>query len=267
MPIIQVGFHTEETVMATRLACVIYAALAISPIFADGPPSKWSRTLPDGTTVELLGVCDPVTREWWTPDGKPIAEPICDVRDEGQTDNRRRQRAFAVRVLGPDINPTVEFLHDPYSGGLGGSARKGGKEVPGVEMQSLDFPKGMSKTDVALKVAATPWVTKAGYRYGYAQEKPSDGRNVAFTLPRVTEKGTAIVVIHDFLGQDARVVASRKDGKQIGSNGSHSTQAAFCVHDIEFFAAKPEDLERIELQVRPIETVEFKDVPLDAPKP
>jgi hypothetical protein len=75
------------------------------------------------------------------------------------------------------------------------------------------------------------------------------------------------VVVHDCLGQDARVVAFLKGGKQISSNSSDSAGRALCVHDIGFYVPKPEDIERIELHVRPIETVEFKDVPLVAPKP
>jgi hypothetical protein len=46
-----------------------------------------------------------------------------------------------------------------------------------------------------------------------------------------------------------------------------STQKAFWAHDVEFKGVKPDAIERFELQVRPFEAVEFRDVPLEAPTP
>ena len=91
----------------------------------------------------------------------------------------------------------------------------------------------------------------------------SGGRSVSFSQPRATEKGFAIVVVEDYLGRDCRVRALDRSGRSLGSNGSDATQKAFTSHDIEFFGVKPEGIGRVELQVRPLEGVEFKDVALD----
>jgi hypothetical protein len=242
-------------------------AFFLLPIVNDDPPkSKWVRSLPYGVTVELLGICDPASGEWWTPDGTALAEPICRIFDFG-ADRNMRQRGFAVRVKGPDINATVQWIFDPYSGGQGGSAVKDGEMLPGVRWQITGFPTNLHRASVSLKVAGTPWVTAATYRYSFVPDVVSKERTVSFCQPRVTEKGISMVVVEDHVGFDAQLLAFGKDGKALSSTGSTGANRIFCVHDQEFRVDKLEKIERFELQVRPIEAVEFKNVPLDAPKP
>jgi hypothetical protein len=146
-----------------NLSFALLALLLIPSSHAEDGPTKgkWVRNLPDGVTVELLGICDPGTKAWWTPDGTALAEPICNIFDFGVSGGGKRQRGFAVRVLGPDINATVQWVFDPYSGGQGGSAVKDGEQLRGVRWEITEFPAKTTQTSVKLKVAATPWVTAA----------------------------------------------------------------------------------------------------------
>jgi hypothetical protein len=90
---------------------------------------------------------------------------------------------------------------------------------------------------------------------------------VSFCQPRATGKGISMVAVEDYVGFDTQLLAFGKDGKALSSTGSRSPTKSFCVHDQEFRVEKLEQIDRFELQVRPIEEVEFKDVPLEAPKP
>jgi hypothetical protein len=229
----------------------------------DQAKSAWLRNLPGGVTVELLGVCDPLAEppKWWTPDGKPLAEPVIDTFGIVLDDVRRRHRIFVVRVLG-DLNPTVAWDHGD-GGGQGGSSMKNREQLRGVVYALMEVPLNAKRKTVRLKVAATPWVTVATYRPQGPYDTPSGGPSVSFSQPRATEKGFAIVVVEDYLGRDCRIRAFDRSGRSLGSNESDATQKAFTSHDIEFFGVKPEGIGRVELQVRPLEEVEFKDVALD----
>jgi hypothetical protein len=63
-----------------------------------------------------------------------------------------------------------------------------------------------------LKVAATPWVTVASRPQMGPVDAKSKARSVSFSQPRATEKGTAIVVVEDYLDHDTRIMAFDRAG-------------------------------------------------------
>ena len=146
---------------------------------------------------------------------------------------------------------------------MSGSSVKKREQVRGVVYALKEVPLNEKRKTLNLRVAATPWVTEATYRPEGLYTIPSDGRSVSFSRPRATEKGFAMVVVEDFLGRDARVRAFDRLGNGVGATGDNDTQKAFTAHDNEFFRVKPAEIGHVELQVRPLEAVEFKDVALD----
>jgi hypothetical protein len=253
---------------------VRFARLFLAPflqparVCADGQASSaWVRKLPGDVNVELLGVCDPLAEpaKWWMPDCKPLAEPIIDTLGIVPADFRRRHRIFVVRVRG-DLNPTVAWDHGD-GGGQSGSSMKNREQLPGVIYALMAVPPDAKIKAVRLKVAATPWVTVATYRPQGSYDTPSGDRSVSFGRPRATEKRFAVVVVEDYVGRDTSVNAFDRTGKRLSSRGDNQTQKAFTLHDIEYFGVKPEEIGRVELQVRPLEAVEFKDVALDPTGP
>jgi hypothetical protein len=253
---------------------MIHPKLALITLFllttvkADDPPkSKWIRQLPDGVTVELLGICDPATKEWWTPDGQALADAPTETFATDASDPQRQARVFVVRVQGV-LNSSVAWEFDDNTSGGSGSALKNGDIPIGLNRSLMVFSKPLKSKTRRMKVAGTPWATVANYWFGYGTDNPSKERSVVFSTPRATEKGTAIVAIHDYLGMEYRVEAFDKARKSLSSNVGISSMRAFCVYDAEY-DHRPEAIERYELQVRALESVEFKDVPLvsAAPKP
>jgi hypothetical protein len=247
------------------------AVLPVSPGAGEPPreKSKWMRNLPAGVTVELIGICDPDATPpvWWTPDGRSLAQPVCKVVSLGGVSRSgQRQRAFAVQVIGPDINPTFDWLFDPNSGGSSGSAVDDKSEpLKGMCWAMAEFPSDRGKTSLKLNIAATPWITQAIYPRQAPPEARIDERCVTFSQPRATEKGTAVVVVDNFLDVDTRVRAFDRAGQNVGSRGNIDKQKAFRVHDIEF-DEKSDEIKRYEFQARPLEKVVFENVPLDAPR-
>ncbi len=74
-----------------------------------------------------------------------------------------------------------------------------------------------------------------------------------------------MVVVDDYLDCDTRVLAFNRAGQELSSRLNISKQKAFRVRDIEFRVPKTDTIMRYEFQVRPLEAVEFTNVPLDVP--
>jgi hypothetical protein len=261
-----------------RLAPLLLTVLVILPTRADAPrrdvpaESRWVRKLPSGVTVELLGMSDPEAKPslWWTPDGKLIATPINNVGGISRSKGDDQVRHFAVRVEGPsndELDPIWDF--GQYSGGRSGTGEKDGEPVRGVDFAVVALPRDAASWTIRLVVAAGRWVTDATRTSDGRVQSRIEGRSVIFTKPRAIERGTAIVVAEDYPDQrDVKVVAFNRDGRQRSSSlpGRGWEAKAFRVHDATLIGIKPYQVDRYELQSRPIETVEFRDVPLAAPK-
>jgi hypothetical protein len=257
----------------------LLAALALLPAQAEMPrasvpaESEWVRELPGGVTVELLGVSDPEVDPdvWWTPDGKSLAAPVTNATSDGRTKAAAQVRAFTVRVRGPsDDDLDVHWDFGRYFGGRSGTGTRDGRPVRGVEFAVVELPADAATWTIRLEVAAARWVTAATRTSdGQGQPRP-EGRSVIFTQPHAISEGTAIVVVEDYPDrQDARVVALDRDGRPLASSftGRGMQTKDFRVHDASLRGIKPDEVERYALQFRPIEAVEFRDVPLAAPKP
>jgi hypothetical protein len=261
-----------------RLAPLSLAVLVILPAQAQAPrprgpaESRWVRQLAGGVTVELLGMTNPEVKPavWWTPDGKPLIAPIDNPAGIARTGGNEQARQFAVRVEGPTNDELDVFWHfGQYIGGRSGSGEKDGRQVRGVDFTEVALPRDAASWTIRLHFAAGRWVTDATRTPDGLVKSRIEGRSVIFTPPHAIERGTAIVVAEDYPGErDVRVVAFDREGRQRSTSGFGPgwRAKAFRVHDASLIGIKPDQVNRYEMQSRPIETVEFRDVPLTAPE-
>jgi hypothetical protein len=233
--------------------------------------SKWRRQLPSGVIVELLGMSDPQVKPvaWWTPEGKPLAMSVT-KSSFGPPSSGQQSRNFALRVDGPNKDDfDVIWDFGKYYGAESGNAILNGDPVPGVDYAVVNLPSKATSWTIKLTVAAAGWVTDATRTSNGEVKLKEEGRSVIFSPPHAIERGTAVVVAEDFPGQrDVLVVAFDKAGKRRSASGTHGGwySKAFRLHDATLMGIKPDEIGRIELQSRPYETIEFKDVPLAAPQ-
>jgi hypothetical protein len=71
---------------------------------ADIAPSKWKATLPNGTTVEFIGICENPSagKQWWGPDGSPIDyAPYANIEPYGNHRSDRKIYEIAWRIKRP----------------------------------------------------------------------------------------------------------------------------------------------------------------------
>ena len=236
----------------------------------DRADSKWFRKLPGDVTVELIGIADPEAKPavWWTPEGKPLVAPINNVAI-GRTKADQQVRTFALRVEGPSIRDR-EVLWDfgKFFGGEEGNGLVDGEPVHGVEFATVGMPTNAASWTIRLEVAAGRWVTDATRTSNGEVKVINEERSVIFSPPHAIDRGTAVVVAEDFPVRDVRVVAFDKGGKQRSVSYSRGGwySKAFRLHDASLIGIKLEEIDRIELQSRPLEKVEFRDVPLAVPQ-
>jgi len=143
---------------------------------AAAPRSAVKATLPDGTIVELLGVCDypPEDRLWWKPNGLPAAPPYdgtkLSILSSMEADMRPVE--LALKLTGAASEPGWEAgvrRVDRQRVWRTGRPNRGGQYLRNVQSFGTMVKRGRKVTDLALDLAAGPWTT----RIRKAPEAPS----------------------------------------------------------------------------------------------
>ena len=97
---------------------------------------SWRTRLPNGVTVELLGVAEHPSknRSWWQPDGSPLAERPYDRLGAAVVVNKKEMaREFAVRLSNaPCKRVSVQWRIDPSSASSVANPSRLGESVPHV---------------------------------------------------------------------------------------------------------------------------------------
>ena len=221
----------------------------------------FTATLPNGVTVELVGVCkyDGESKGWLKPDGTVFTPDLyVQRREEYKGQNRL---AFVVKLNTEDFNLEFNIKDvESYSGmdlyGTSDNVLHNYKAAVALVENDNDI------TDLRIGVATEPWQTITQFR---ADKRDVSGpKEIIFSFPIESKNGTAISVRGDWdrnLGE-RRVIAIDKQGKtHIGSWSGHSSWDK-TISMSEFKKILPKQIEKYELQFRPYKWVEFKNVSL-----
>lgn len=146
-------------------------------------PTAWKQTLPNGATVELLGIADvppykdgwwrkddpPPRRGWWQPDGSPLAAAPIDSDKQMTpvgTKDVEAWRQFAVRVSPPpgaaasSIGTTFDLSRTPNLAESGSmQATRQGRPVPNIWQVGARFGDLQKQPVIRCGVAAGAWET------------------------------------------------------------------------------------------------------------
>jgi len=117
------------------------------------PPAKWRATLPNGVTVELLGLCESPSggKSWWGPDGHDLGfAPYFHSKPFGWLPSDRRICEIAWRVLRPagfrSVHTTMsaEGARGSYSQEI--RDRYGNRILADLQAQAFDFDPAQTRT-------------------------------------------------------------------------------------------------------------------------
>lgn len=175
------------------IASLVAAALSIGALAALRPagraqsnaaakPTAWKQTLPNGATVELLGIADvppykegwwrkddpPPRRGWWQPDGSPLAVAPIDSSKQTPpvgTKDMGAWRQFAVRVSPPpgaaasSLGTTFDLSRTPVTASGWQQATRQGRPAPDSWLVGARFDDLQKPPLIRCGVAAGAWVT------------------------------------------------------------------------------------------------------------
>ncbi len=239
---------------------------------------RFRVTLAGNATVEVVAVSAvPTGRDtWWKPDGSRLAEPPADTI-QPKTSEREGEIARVILVRASGVKRDDLFRwHPTHSISYwGGRPRKGGEDVPGLEYYEATFPRDRARCEVQARVAAGPWKTEVSNGGGGGTGQFVNGHKFSFGKARAFAAHgrpmTVFSVAHNFFGQDRRLVAIDRDGNSHAavsySSGSDGDQKwVIDLIDAEF-SLPPEQIREYQVQFRPIEATEIKDIALSPARP
>jgi len=222
--------------------------------------SFFARLLPNGVTVELVGVSGHPDKKSWRPDGSELKHQMYVKRERDYKDGKY---GFIVKVDGPE-DLSFSWNKIKGSGGWWGSCTvldDRGDTVEGFEATVIKECDGRETTDIRIGIAAGPWETIAAHSgRGMCMTK-----GIAFASPY--ESGDAVrIVVTDSLGNEVvqRVVAIDENGNIHpckGTSGSVSNQNLRQT-TANFPGLKLYDIKEFQFQTRPYDWVEFKNISL-----
>jgi RNA polymerase sigma factor (sigma-70 family) len=244
---------------------------------ADDNDNRYRVTMAGGATVEVVAISKVPTGPdtWWKPDGSRLAEPPVDpIQPRTSAHEGEIARVILVRAVGvkkDDLFRWNPMRSDSY---WGGSPKKDGQDVPGLEYYEATYPRDQSDCEIKARTATGPWKTEVSNDGKGGVGQFVNGHKFSFGKARaVTEHGrpmTNFSVAHNFFGQDRRLVAIDRDGSphaavsySVGSDGDKKW--VIDLIDAEF-SLPPEQIKEYQVQFRPIEEAEIGAIALN-PRP
>jgi len=131
--------------------------------YASRSPSKWQAVLPNGLSVELLGICEHpnTSQKWWLPDGSLLQEPPFAKSTCRFSHSHQKVKAYCFAWS----NSTVEYQTSKTAGSTGGgSGMMIDKYGSYIRSSNLDhtinlLPEDMESTTVEFGFGAGDWQT------------------------------------------------------------------------------------------------------------
>jgi beta-lactamase regulating signal transducer with metallopeptidase domain len=242
--------------------------------------TKSTATLPNGVTVELVGICEHPSKgkQWWRPDGIPVNQSyVISVSFKSLPDSNNIIREFVYKVTGPQGLTTGPIPDSNYRELKTGMVLKGkgGSYSPDLYMFCAALLKDAQTVTVKIAAAADSWTTNASNDpvTGTTTFGPNCENSICvFSKGFATDKGNAAVTIsHNAADKEVRVIAVDADGKEYVPSYAENTKLSSVIQSSSYFDGIPNSniariplkkVKRFEFQTRPYQWVIFKNVSL-----
>lgn len=243
--------------------------------------TKFKAKLPNGVTVELLGVCEHPSedKQWWRPDGSSLQEkPYGTIKgDRSYASSGEKAYEFVVRLAGAAQSDT-KWVAIPSTGTYATSYPYGhdGKLAHDLRVLHTSFSEETRSGTIRFGLAAGPWQTVAdtpGDDSHSAQGTQRGG--VIFSKVSVSPYGTSapivsITVTDEIVNSPCRIIAITKDGQEVEPVRTTGGSAGKARQTTAYFEAPPIDkggqadisFRKFLFQTRPYQWVTFKNVSL-----
>ena len=240
---------------------------------------NYTATLPNGVTVELLGVYDfSDPGRCWDPKGILLDEMLPFFEQEKKYVCGPGQAGFEFLVRfdgvekGSDIHAKMNTVPNPriYSAQMQHS--EPGQEIANLTSLWMVVDQSLMSCDLDIAVAGGPWETVATAKQGDSLFMNTlEGFKEPITISPIAERDgrTVVSISHSMTDRDVRLIAVDMDGKeyphpfQKGSvPGSFSRNFENGVSTSYQFNLPLERLDSVKLKTRPYSRITFKNVAL-----
>ncbi|WP_422927830.1 hypothetical protein [Singulisphaera sp. PoT] len=251
----------------SRIAPILLLLGLSTPVEGNDPDPIWSRTLPGGATIEVVGISfHPSTpKSWWKPDGSPLPGAVCDpsgtkINADDPAD-ALRHRVIVVRVTGLPKGAEYSWSVRESNSGSRGPARRNGVPIPDLHESVSGFPDDLPTCTIGFEVADGPWQTVESSQ-GNSAHSRADGPSTIFGAAIATKAGTTISVAHNLQELPVRIVAVDDDGVEHEASGSSGGGISTMSLISAEFKLSPDKIREFRLQSRPLKKAEIPNVPL-----
>ncbi|HBG25696.1 MAG: hypothetical protein A2Y10_20545 [Planctomycetes bacterium GWF2_41_51] len=225
--------------------------------------NNFSIKLANGTTVELVTVCDyPEDKpQCWRADGTEAEEKLFVKREIDYVDGKF---GFIIKVDGPN---DLSFAWNKIEGSKGwwGSCTvidNENKQVNGYEAAMVKQYSGGDATNIRVGTATGYWKTMASH--DGKSMTTTGGKNILFSQAYESDNFVGIIVSSPWDRDHVeRIVAVDKNGQtHISRNIGSVSSGDIWQMTAKFYNIKLADIAEFQFQTRPYEWIEFKNVSL-----
>jgi beta-lactamase regulating signal transducer with metallopeptidase domain len=241
-------------------------------------PDDYITTLPNGVTVELMGVCDHTSegKQWWRPDGTMLSKtpPDFSARQigvvEGKSTYKLPVRLGNLHTINQNHGEGFRWTYKWMSEGAYRKSGYGAIDFPTKRSTILTqaeiyvLPEENSTT-FSVGIAAGKWAAVASIPAGVDDNvSPRTQGQIVMNRPYEKDDYTYISIDVPRLKEAFRVIAVDTNGqtrtvRQMGGGGATDDSAVPHVFRIKM---PLKQIDNLVFQTRPYEWVEFKNVSL-----
>jgi RNA polymerase sigma factor (sigma-70 family) len=233
------------------------------------PDPRWSRVLPSGAMIEVIGVSPHPSGAdtWYRPDGTSLTESPCDAARANVTaraDGIVRAIVARFTSVRPDAERQWQILESNSGGWV--TPTLDGVPVAGLHEWVGVVPRSLKTCTARFVIGSGPWTTDATHE---PSEGPasSERRGYMFSEPVASQHGTTVTLTHTQYDVFLRLAAVDRDDKEwFGSPSSSYRAGELCMFKVEFRLPLA-NIKHFRVQIQPQERVEIAGVALDRDKP
>jgi len=235
-------------------------------------PSNFKATLSNGVTVELIGVCEHPSdgKQWWQPDGNLMElAPYDRITGELNCSEERKAYELAVKFTEVAEETFARIQTEPGGSSIGGSifstVYKNDKRVKNLGYLGICLPDSLDTCVVKVLVASVEWrnlVESSGTLSGSSSYGTEYG---GLSFSKVFERAgqISVIVSHSVTGEfEKRFVAVDKHGQVHKSKATDTAGSGDFEQMTVSFEMNKDDIAKFIFQIRPYETITFKNVSL-----
>jgi len=235
--------------------------------------TKFVATLPNGVTVELIGVCEHPSegKKWWRPDGAILESdhaPSDYSRMTVKPDETEQARELALRFAGRDVeHMSFRWKMDVATRSSSHPFYVTEKREKLKPLRNIVFklPRNLETLDSSIGIATGEWKGVASGGDGRTVSATNDSLTDSSVIfhKAVKEKDTLKLCVTHLLGRDydCRIVVVDRDD-QIHEPMRSSNSGSDMRLCEGFFVLSQDQIEYVLLQARPYEWITFRNVSL-----